>query len=134
MCSGGRAYVDKALNWPGMNINLLVLKTSRPEALASFYGMLGIVFEEQRHDKGPLHYAAEIDGVVFEIYPLPKGRDKADDTVRLGFTVDDLNATVSKLRDAGAKIIQETVVTEWGYGAIVEDWDGRKVELKRIGH
>src|SRR5262245_2799342 len=109
-----------------MNINLLVLKTAQPDELASFYELLGITFEKHRHDTGPVHYSAEIDGVVFEVYPLPKGKEKADDTVRLGFTVDDLNGTVEKMRKAGARIVQETVVTEWGYGAIVEDWDGRK--------
>jgi predicted enzyme related to lactoylglutathione lyase len=117
-----------------MNINLIVLKTSNPVALASFYEQLGIKFDHHRHDTGPLHYAAEIDGVVFEIYPLPKNREKADDTLRLGFTVDDLTRTVESLRSSGAKIVQEAVVTEWGYGAIVEDPDGRKVELKRWGH
>lgn len=113
-----------------MKINLIVLKTSHPAELASFYTHLGITFQHHRHETGPLHYAAEIDGVVFEIYPLPKNRDKADDTLRFGFTVDDLRATVEKLKSAGAKIVQEPVVTEWGYGAVVEDLDGRKVELK----
>jgi lactoylglutathione lyase len=117
-----------------MNINLLVLKTPRPAELASFYEKLGVQFEQQQHDTGPMHYAAQIDGIIFEIYPLPKNREKADDTLRLGFTVDDLLATVKRLKDSGAKIIQEPVVTEWGYGAVVEDLDGRKVELKRFGH
>jgi len=113
-----------------MEINLIVLKTSQPDNLASFYGHLGIKFENHRHGTGPLHYAAELDNVVFEIYPLPKDREKADDTLRLGFTVNDLDDTIQKLKTSGGKIIKEPSHTEWGYVSIVEDLDGRKIELK----
>jgi len=40
-----------------MKINLIVLKTASPDALASFYEELGIKFENHRHGAGPLHYA-----------------------------------------------------------------------------
>lgn len=113
-----------------MKINLIVLKTSRPHALASFYSQLGIRFENHRHGTGPLHYASEIDGVVFEIYPLPKDKANADDTLRLGFVVDNLDVVVMHLKNNGAKIIKEPGMTEWGYVSIIEDIDGRKLELK----
>jgi lactoylglutathione lyase len=115
-----------------MNINLLVLKTSRPDELASFYGQLGIEFEHHRHGTGPLHYAAEIEGLVFEIYPLPKDKDKADDTLRLGFTVEHLNNIFERLKNSGAKVVKEPAFTEWGHLAVVEDTDGRKIELKEM--
>ena len=113
-----------------MKINLVVLKTYRPDDLASFYEQLGIKFENHKHGNGPQHYAAEIDNVVFEIYPLPKDKQQADDTVRLGFTVNDLDSTIERLRNAGGKIVKEAGMTEWGYVSIVEDLDGRKIELK----
>jgi predicted enzyme related to lactoylglutathione lyase len=113
-----------------LKINLVVLKTSRPDDLALFYGQLGIKFENHRHGSGPLHYAAEIDNVVFEIYPLPKDKEKADDTLRLGFTVDDLDEVIGRLKRSGGKIVKEPNMTEWGYVSIIEDMDGRKVELK----
>lgn len=113
-----------------MKINLVVLKTSRPDYLAEFYRELGIKFESHRHATGPLHYAAIIDDLVFEIYPLPKGKEKADDTLRLGFTVDNLENVMERLRNSGRKIIKEPTMTEWGYISIIEDMDGRKIELK----
>lgn len=113
-----------------MKINLVVLKTSRPDDLAEFYGELGIKFENHRHGTGPLHYTADIDDLVFEIYPLPKDKDKADDTLRLGFTVDNLDEVVERLRNSGRKIVKEPAMTEWGYTSIIEDMDGRKIELK----
>ena len=113
-----------------MRLNLVVLKTSRPDALASFYEQLGIRFDEHRHGTGPLHFAAGIDNVVFEIYPLPKDQEKADDTLRLGFTVDNLDEVVGRLKNFGGKVFKEPGMTEWGYVAIVGDPDGRKIELK----
>jgi lactoylglutathione lyase len=105
------------------------LKTSRPADLANFYEQMGVTFENHRHGTGPLHYAATMDNIVFEIYPLPKDKIKSDDTTRLGFTVANLDGLVQKLRDVGGKIIKEPTVTEWGYTAIIEDLDGRKIEL-----
>ncbi len=42
-----------------------------------------------RHGNGPLHYESDLDGITFEIYPLPSDTRTADATLRLGFTVDD---------------------------------------------
>ena len=114
-----------------MKINLVVLKTLLPDDLAKFYGQMGIKFENHRHGSGPLHYAAQLDGLVFEIYPLPKDKEKADDTLRLGFTVDNLDEIIERLRSSGGKVIKEPSMTEWGYVSIVEDVDGRKIELKQ---
>jgi predicted enzyme related to lactoylglutathione lyase len=113
-----------------MKINLVVLKTSMPDDLAKFYGQFGIKFENHRHGNGPLHYAAQLNELVFEIYPLPKDKQKADDTLRLGFTVDNLDEIIKRLKSSGGKIIKEPGVTEWGYISIIEDIDGRKIELK----
>jgi len=68
--------------------------------------------------------------VVFEIYPLTKEGVKPDDTLRLGFTIDDLDAVIGKLKNSGRKIIKDPALTEWGYVSIIEDLDGRKIELK----
>lgn len=114
-----------------MKLNLVVLKTRDPLELAKFYGHLGITFKNHQHDKGPLHYAADLNDVVFEIYPLPKGTEKADDTLRIGFMVENLEDVLDNLRNSGAKIIKETSLTEWGYVALIEDTDGRKIELTK---
>jgi lactoylglutathione lyase len=113
-----------------MKINLVVLKTSRPDDLASFYGHLGIKFENHRHGTGPLHHAANVEDIVFEIYPLPKNKEKSDDTLRLGFTVDNLDDVINELKKSGNKIINDPTMTEFGYVSVIEDLDGRKIELK----
>jgi lactoylglutathione lyase len=109
------------------NIHLIVIKTAHPAAQAEFYTQLGFDFHYHRHDTGPFHYASTGEGVVLEIYPLPKGMTIADHTTRLGVTVDDLDNLMKVLPDAC--IVTPAAVTEWGYAAVVKDLDGRKIEL-----
>ncbi|HEY9046474.1 MAG TPA: VOC family protein [Ohtaekwangia sp.] len=113
-----------------MHINLIVIKTSDIAATARFYESLGIHFEHHRHGQGPLHYAAVLDQVVFEIYPL-KESEVADSTLRLGFTVSNLEQLIEEVRTQNIKIIKEPATTSWGYTCLLEDPDGRKVELKQ---
>ena len=50
-------------------------------------------------------------------------------TTRLGFSVEDLDKTVHKLQELSIAIHTLPKQTRWGYRAVVEDFDGRKVEL-----
>jgi lactoylglutathione lyase len=113
-----------------MKINLIVLKTSQPEKLAAFYQQLGMKFDHHKHGNGPFHFAAEVNDLTFEIYPLPKGSEIADDTLRLGFTVSNMEYVIQKLKTSGVKVIKDPTITEWGYQSVVEDPDGRKIEIK----
>jgi len=114
-----------------MQINLLVIRTSNPEVLSSFYEQLGMVFQYHRHGNGPMHYSTEFGGLVFEIYPLLKNQKVADNSLRLGFDVDNLDELILKLRETQVEIIQKPTQTDWGYIAIIKDLDGRKIELKQ---
>ncbi|UZR93815.1 VOC family protein [Chondrinema litorale] len=122
-----------------MKLNLLVIKTENPEMLKMQYECFGISFEYHQHGKEPFHYAAEIDGLVFEIYPLPKSIIRAEsfnkannllDQTRLGFTVRNLDALVKQLEASNWEIISTPKEMPWGKVAIIADLDGRKVELK----
>ena len=66
---------------------------------------------------------------MLELYPLPGGAGTADATTRLGFAVDDLDATLRSLESAGAAVVTSPRQTRWGYCAVVRDPDGRAVEL-----
>jgi predicted enzyme related to lactoylglutathione lyase len=109
-------------------INLLVLKSPDIDRAASFYRLLGLSFERHQHGSGPWHYAADLDGLVFEIYPgQPEGTLPAG--TRLGFQVSDLDATLGDLRRHGVKVIQDKSPSPWGLRAVVEDYGGHRVEL-----
>jgi len=113
-----------------MNINLIVIRTDKPKALTEFYTQLGIQFDYHQHGKGTWHYSAEIDGIIFEIYPLTKNQDVPDKSIRLGFTIENLDNLMIRLKKKNVEIVREVKVSEWGYFAIIKDLDGRKIELK----
>lgn len=104
-----------------------MIKTHQLEAIHQFYSKLGLNFEKHRHGKGPLHYATELDSLVFEIYPLPSSQKMADASTRLGFQVEQLEDLIAQL--ARNQILKGPYQSEWGYQALVSDPDGRKVEL-----
>jgi lactoylglutathione lyase len=108
-----------------MKINLIVLKTNQLHALAQFYEGLGLRFEYHKHEQGIFHYSTVLDGTVFEIYPLPKKIPVPDTTTRLGFEVPNLKTLLEDLKHKGVKIIGLPSET----AAIIEDLDGRKIEL-----
>lgn len=113
-----------------MNINLLVIRTKKPELLKNQYEKLGFVFDYHQHEKGPFHYASKQNSFVFEIYPLTKSMTKADGNIRLGFDIPNLSIVINKLKDTDWIIISDINETEWGIIAIIQDLDGRKIELK----
>lgn len=112
-----------------MNLNLLVIRSSIPEQLADFYGRLGMVFEYHRHENGPFHFSAQIGSTLLEIYPLAKGQEKADKYLRLGFAIDLFDTRIDHLRQQGVTFHQLPMSTEWGIMALIEDPEGRKLEL-----
>ena len=71
-----------------------------------------------------------INEVVFEIYPLLKSQTIADHSLRLGFTVKNLDKLMVKLKEQGIEILSEPKQSDYGYIAIICDLDGRKIELK----
>lgn len=115
-----------------MRINLIVLRTKNIDELSGFYEKLGIRFEYHRHGNGPAHYSAVLEETVFEIYPLQKNQEKPDDSLRLGFGVEALDALILKLKSDNIVIENGPVESEWGYFAVVKDLDGRRIELKEI--
>lgn len=112
-----------------MELKLIVVRTSDPAKLADFYTLLGLSFHHHRHGNGPWHYSAQIKESVFEIYPLSKTQSKADENLRLGFSINDFDHSVELLRNRNTRFITEPMATEWGIMAVIEDPDGRKIEL-----
>jgi lactoylglutathione lyase len=113
-----------------MTLKLIVIKTKNIDELVKFYQLIGLHFDKHQHGKGAIHYATIIKGIVFEIYPL-KGELNADNSLRLGFEVNNLTELMTKLALNNVKIINYPKQTEFGFMALVEDFDGRKIELNQ---
>ena len=113
-----------------MNLNLLVLRTRNPKGLSSFYEQLGVKFEYHQHGNGAWHYSSDVEGIVFEIYPLLRNQKNVDKSLRLGFSINNLDKKIIKLQQLGIEIVSLPKRSEWGYFAVIKDLDGRKIELK----
>ncbi len=112
-----------------MQLKLLVIRSANPTQLAQFYTQLGCIFEQHQHGKGPLHYSCTVAQTVLEIYPLAKGQLTADSNLRLGFELEEFEVVLEKLIERDVKIIQASGESEFGWMCVVEDTEGRKVEL-----
>lgn len=75
-----------------------------------------------------MHYAAQADGLVFEIYPMTS-KSLSTTGTRIGFIVSALDEIVGALEAAGATILTPPTHSEWGRRAVVKDPDGHVVEL-----
>ncbi|MEO0468831.1 MAG: VOC family protein [Bacteroidota bacterium] len=114
-----------------MKLNLLVIRSPDPDQLVPFYEAWGLRFAHHRHGSEPLHYAAEMNELVFEIYPCKYGQTPSIH-IRLGFEMEDVKNVLEKVSTSGGMILQDLQQTEFGKVAIVQDPEGRKLELKEI--
>ena len=110
------------------SLNLLVIRSKDIDRAKSFYEILGLTFTKHQHGKGLEHFASTIGDLVFEIYPLRES-DHPTTSTRLGFAVTSCDDTTKKLHDAGCTIRSKPNDSPWGRVAIVEDFDGHKVEI-----
>ena len=112
-------------------LNLIVIRTADIHRLKEFYNLLELVFDYHKHDKGPYHYSCETGSLTIEIYPLAASQTVTDKHLRLGFTLEDFDEVIAQLKSKDTTFISEPVQTDYGYMAVVEDPDGRKIELYR---
>ncbi len=113
-----------------MELRLLVIRTAQLEKVVEFYTQLGLSFAYHRHGTGVYHYAATQGVFTFEIYPLQKHQQAADTSTRLGFAVLDFDALLASVATSPL-LVSPPQPTEWGEMALLQDPDGRKVEIYR---
>lgn len=110
-------------------LSFLVLRCADIEKSRVFFEIIGLRFVRERHGNGVEHYASEDGALSLELYPSRAGSSLAHE--RLGFAVESLDQTVDALARNGAVIRSPPTHTEWGPRAIVEDPDGRSIELEQ---
>jgi hypothetical protein len=109
-------------------VNLLVIRSPDIDRAVTFYQRMGMLFHRHSHGNGPEHYASDISGFVFEIYPQ-RNADDVTTNARFGFNVDDVDGVIELLREVDATILTQPTDTEWGRRAVVKDFDGHTIEL-----
>jgi lactoylglutathione lyase len=111
-----------------ITLNLVVLRSSDIARSVAFYTQLGLQFTQHRHGSGPEHFAAELSGGVFELYPLSAECPPTLGT-RIGFRVPSLDASIAALTAFPGAVVSPPKASEWGRRAVITDPDGHRVEL-----
>jgi lactoylglutathione lyase len=116
----------------------LVLFASDVEAVARFYRAVGVRLEDEDHGEGPVHFAAEVGGVHFAIYaataPGRAPERRSAGASFAGFYVESLDDTLRDVTALGAPLLSGHEVMPWGCRFVVEDPDGRAVEVNDKKH
>ena len=105
-------------------LNLLVLRCRNIEVSKAFYSGIGLAFSAEKLGSGPMHYAAELDHVVLEIYPLRE--NEIPDSSRLGFCCGSFTEISEAVRITAT---QPPLERDGKLIIVVQDPDGRKVEI-----
>jgi hypothetical protein len=72
---------------------------------------------ELSHGSGPVHLASELEGQVFEIYPLGEN-DLPTTSARIGFCVPSVDSAYQALLAAGGLKVSSPKDSEWGDGRL----------------
>jgi len=113
-------------------LGLIVIRAADIEQTLRFYRALGLEFVEEQHGNGPLHYACDLSGTVIEIYPGKPGAApdrRSGGATLLGFQVDLLEPALKAIEEIGATVLTPPQNSPWGRRAVVQDPDGRAIEL-----
>ena len=114
------------------DVGALILFSHRMEAAVRFYRAIGLDLEVEQHEEGPLHYVSQVGPTHFAIFEATEGdapEFRSGGSTFPGFSVDSLENAVEGARADGAPVIQEPEEYPWGLRALVEDPDGRVIEL-----
>ena len=115
-----------------LSLGLIVLRTATLTQTLEFYQALGLNFVEEKHGNGPTHYSCNLGQTVLEIYPGKPGiapDRKSSGATMLGFQVASVNQTLEAINKIGAKIISSPQNTPHGCRALIEDPNGRAIEI-----
>jgi predicted enzyme related to lactoylglutathione lyase len=120
------------MNVKATEVGALVLFSEELEPVVEFYRAIGVPLEEERHDDGPLHYACELGSTHFAVYEGTMGAAPtrgAGGCAFAGFVVDSVADAVAAARAIRSAVLQEPEHFPWGLRAVLEDPDGRPVEV-----
>lgn len=119
-------------------LSSIVLFSAQPARTIAFYRSVGIEFEEEDHGDGVVHAATDVGGIHVAVFAAESGTEapgwRLGGSSFVGFYVDSLDQTRSSLTERGARVLVDHEVRNWGCRILVEDPDGRAVEINQRGH
>lgn len=110
---------------------LTVIRANDLEASLAFYQSLGVWFVSEQHGSGPVHYSCDFGDVVLELYSAKKSEaeESSTRTTMLGFNVESLDDTLTKLNVLGIESQTPPKTSAWGRWVNVLDPNDRTVQI-----
>ena len=115
-----------------MELGALILFTNRLAETVAFYRALCLPLEEEDHEGGPVHFACELGPVHLAVFAAAEGKAPPHRTsggTMPGFAVPSIDSTFAAVEALGSKVVQPPEEFPWGPRFLVEDPDGRTVEV-----
>jgi lactoylglutathione lyase len=106
---------------------VLRVKKTLLKKSVDFYECLGFSFKEEKHDNSPIHYASNLDGFLFELYPLKREDGYPQPHARLSFRVS--KEAIEKIQAYRDEDERSFLCDERDYGYVSKDPMGRYVDL-----
>ena len=114
----------------GIQLSSITISTTQLQNMLTFYRALGLLFQENKVDKGSNIHRAVVSGIEFSLYGASSIEKDARPRSQLSFNVRDLEGVFQAVKKIpGVHCILDPSVMADGKKAIVLDPDGHSVEL-----
>jgi predicted enzyme related to lactoylglutathione lyase len=113
----------------------VIIVSKQAEALAQFYrDVVGIELEAEDHGGLETHWGTELGDIHFAIHPESNFPESpaGNASVKLAFTVFDLDAVLSRLEDHGVELAYPVKDEGFGRMVAIRDPDGNFIELTEL--
>jgi len=116
-------------------LSAVLLISKDPERLAAFYrDVVGLPLEDEKHGDTEKHYGCELGDLHFAIHPISnfKGTGYGTGSVKLAFTVFDMDLFVKKLKSRGIALAYEPKDVGFAKMTALTDPDGNYIEFTQL--
>jgi len=113
---------------------VLVVSTD-PKRLADFYrDVVGIPLEDERHGGSLPHWGCTLGDIHFAIHPVETFPDRRSGvgSVKLAFTVFDIDALARRLEASGVSLVYAPRDTGFFRSTAIQDPDGNLIEFTEL--
>jgi lactoylglutathione lyase len=120
------------------DVSSVVMFSTRPDRTIAFYRSIGVNLADEDHGDGRVHAAADLGPVHLAVFRASEGGvapgRRAGGSTFVGFYVDSLDQAVAALAAMSAPLLSGHETQDWGCRVVVEDPDGRAVEINQRAH
>ncbi|HYC23165.1 MAG TPA: VOC family protein [Candidatus Bathyarchaeia archaeon] len=116
-------------------LSAVLLVSRDPKRLADFYrDVIGVPLREERHGASLPHWGCNLGEIHFAIHPIETFPDRQSGTgsVKLAFTVFDIQALVRRLEASGISLLYRPRDTGFFWSTAIHDPDGNMIEFTQL--